>query len=172
MTWIASLDGRYKQKLRMEPGAQKYIRSLCNVPREERPFIFSQLEVSDASHDNPPHLDKLGWIEVVACRVKVTGAPPHSRTRRVSLPPEIGPLPERSKKDGWHAVALGKARASKHRAAPPVKYLDSWDKPFAKFCFRYQPAGEHESGAIFEPGPSNDPCGEHSCGRTASCRPA
>ncbi|KAI1795879.1 hypothetical protein LXA43DRAFT_989893 [Ganoderma leucocontextum] len=117
-----------------------FISGLVDRPGQVRPLLFSQLKVTDdeavaSSSPSALRLDKLGAIEVEMRRVDAY----HECEDFFSMGevPEIGPVHEKSKKAGVHAVSIGAAAACK--PTRKMMAIGLQNQPFAVFKFLYRP---------------------------------
>ncbi|KAI0061059.1 hypothetical protein BV25DRAFT_830896 [Artomyces pyxidatus] len=140
LAWSIYMDGRRMEGWAGVPGVVGRITGSHTSPLEVRPFCFSRLQLTDDDahlHQHRARLEKLGSIEVRVCRAQFS----HSRVLGDVAPvPEIGIVPERAKKNGWHCVSLGPPKQADLRSTrATVRLFDDPEAPYAKFYFRYQP---------------------------------
>ncbi|KAM5540405.1 hypothetical protein V8D89_005863 [Ganoderma adspersum] len=134
------VDGRCVGRYAHELGPGGCMSGLIDRPDQTRSLLFSQLELTDddalASRSSTASgLEKLGSIEVQMRKVQAyVKATTPSFVGEVS---EIGPVHERSKKAGVHAVSIGAAVPRQPELGRTPIELQS--EPFVVFKFLYRP---------------------------------
>ncbi|RPD66136.1 hypothetical protein L226DRAFT_189703 [Lentinus tigrinus ALCF2SS1-7] len=121
--------------------------SLQELPGQHRRYQFAPLILTDddrvASSKAKPSAD-LGTIAVVMR--KVDHYTPSDKLFSLPNVPEVGPVHEKSKKAGVHAVSFGKAQSTAPRTTLTPHGLDPI--PFATFKFIYRPLALLQANGI------------------------
>ncbi|KAI0657435.1 hypothetical protein C8Q70DRAFT_919196 [Cubamyces menziesii] len=107
-----------------------------DTPTQTRPFVFTALKSDDHAATADYSDGALGTICVTMTRMR------RYNRSKVFVPrpfSEIGPINEKSKKAGSHAVSLGDPEQSGGVSIDGIDPIGEEKKPFAKFIFSYMP---------------------------------
>ncbi|EIM86209.1 uncharacterized protein STEHIDRAFT_122159 [Stereum hirsutum FP-91666 SS1] len=110
----------------------------------ERVFRFSSIQFTESNPDEIGATEakwdfsQIGIIEFVVWRGTNTRRKLQEFSSSRTL--HVSPVPEGSKKAGWHRVALGEEVKIERRRPCVPKLLDPKDKPYAVIRIRYRPA--------------------------------
>ncbi|KAH9903459.1 hypothetical protein C8Q73DRAFT_674764 [Cubamyces lactineus] len=118
---------------RCRTGSAKYVHISAT---EVRPFLFASLVLTDDEATASTEVNgELGTISIKMFRVKafVENQAPYTGTSVAN----IGPVHERSKKAGVHAVAFGDIIMKEPQTTS--RAIEQECKPFATFVFHYRP---------------------------------
>ncbi|KAM5531067.1 hypothetical protein V8D89_011096 [Ganoderma adspersum] len=144
------VDGRCVGRMAHERKPGGYLSGVLSRPDQMRPFLFSQLQLTDDEAVAPRSaaaasaLAKLGCIEIEMRSVFAFVEAPN--LAYVGDIPEIGPVHERSKKAWVHAVSIGKAVP--HPLTMGKTALGLEQEPFVVFRFFYRPIEVLRAGGI------------------------
>ncbi|EIW60350.1 uncharacterized protein TRAVEDRAFT_36045 [Trametes versicolor FP-101664 SS1] len=155
MTVDIQVDGRLAQQLAHHPcNTESMCMGIYETEASICPFKFSELMLTDddALMNTKNTSDKLGSIELVFTRCEgfIAATKPFEPTGLV----EIGPIHEKSKKAGVHAVTLGVPQAMQR-----IEYRKAFGaepEPCARIVFRYRPLDLLRANGIAPPAPKPD----------------
>ncbi|KAI9466361.1 hypothetical protein BJY52DRAFT_1183219 [Lactarius psammicola] len=140
------IDGRLVESACVGAGTSSEFLGPYKNSRSILPFKFQELQIVDPDLEGAPVAPEMGTIELKAYRCRcVTG--PSSELTYEGL--HLGRVSERSKRAGWHHVALlligpsstgDEILVRKRSAKVTVDFLDSWtDPPYASIKVFYRP---------------------------------
>ncbi|KAL1947900.1 hypothetical protein VTO73DRAFT_13624 [Trametes versicolor] len=149
------VDGRLAQRLVHQPcDTENVCKGIYITEASICPFKFSELILTDddALLNTKNTSDKLGSIEVVFTRCEgfIAATEPFQTTGFV----EIGPIHEKSKKAGVHAVTLGVPQTMQR--IDYQKEYGAEPQPCARIMFRYRPIDLLRANGIAPPAPKPD----------------
>ncbi|KAI0672342.1 hypothetical protein C8Q78DRAFT_1026488 [Trametes maxima] len=132
------MDGRVVMRKGHEKASSGTCDGMYVEPGMERPFVFSRLVLTDdESAISTRTYEDLGTIRLTMTRVQ------RYKLLDIDAPsaapvPEIGPMHEKSKKAGVHAVSFGDVESRRFRTLVKTP-IGTEKEPFATFIFRYRP---------------------------------
>ncbi|KAI0067645.1 hypothetical protein BV25DRAFT_843302 [Artomyces pyxidatus] len=136
------VDGHLVNKSLLKAGETFLIKGCSTSSSDFLPFVFSEVELIDPDTVNELYgadHSKIGLIEVVCHRIRVLDF--YEWFENVDGTPLLGGgrISEKSKKAGWHHVALGSsAQREKEITKAQVVLMDREDTPYVTFRIRYQ----------------------------------
>ncbi|KAH9942043.1 hypothetical protein B0H21DRAFT_527501 [Amylocystis lapponica] len=141
------MDGNIAGSILVPPdGSWVNLRGQYISSSEVRPFKFARVTLADYEPDFGPDTTHVGLLEFRVWRIRharaITG-PSNVSHVNGDLRLTEGPMPEKSKKDGFHQVALGQRAlvppSDTLAASKSGELLDEASNPYVVFRFCYRP---------------------------------